>query len=565
MRILSIVLFIFSTLQLNSQSVTKFYSQVDAKKIVEGSFVNVEFILENGTLNQFNPPKFSGFDVVSGPSRSTSTSIYNGRRSSEVKISYSIKPKTLGQFTIGEASVIAKGKKYFSDPITIEVIKGSANPVSDGQEVFVIAQVSDSVGYVGQQIILDFKLFTLLDVRSVNLLQAPEFDGFYSQELRTNRSGFQREIIGGKEYYTKIVERIALFPQQTGTYRIDPVALELGIATNNSRRSFFFSSSLVPKKVVTAPITIIIKDTPSTNTNFSGAIGKYSMKAATAKRSLTTDEAIIVNMEVTGNGDNKMVLPPTWRSNDSLEVYDPNVLEDKVTPGTNQIMHRKVFEYLLVPKYPGKYKLDAEFTYFDVDSSEYVTISRRFPTINVLKGSNKPVVVEENKALELAGIFTTTKLKDINKKSAFGSLMHWMILGLLLLGLVSLIGYWWYLKNSGKTDPAEIRRTQAFKVAQEKLKLAESLKSPDSSKEFHENISVALKGYLEDKFNIPALHLSKSELNAALKSKHIDPSKIELFESIFQQCEMSIYAPIGSVSLDDVYRKSQNVISDLEK
>ena len=53
-----------------------FIARVDAKKIIEGSYVEVEFILDNVEGDNFTPPKFKNFSVLSGPNRSSSCLLY---------------------------------------------------------------------------------------------------------------------------------------------------------------------------------------------------------------------------------------------------------------------------------------------------------------------------------------------------------------------------------------------------------------------------------------------------------------------------------------------------------
>lgn len=547
-----------------AQNTTKFYAQTDARKIVEGSYVQVDFTLENGNGQNFKAPNLKGFDILSGPNRSTSMSIINGRSSNEVSYSFSIRPKAVGKIVIGSATINTNKGQLKTDPITIEVVKGNKNKTNTDEELFVIAEISDSITYVGQQLILDLKLYTLLDVRSVNIISEPDFDGFYKEPLRSSRSGFQREILNGKEYYTKYVKRYALFPQQTGTYDIEAIPIELGIATNSTRRSFFFSSSLIPKRVSTAPLEIIVKNTPPTQTNFAGAIGTYKMNATTQRRSITTDDAIIVLMEIVGNGDNKMVLAPQWPSNESLEIYDPNIIDDIVSKSSDQITHRKSFEYLLVPKKPGQYNLDATFTYFDTDSSAYVTLSKRLPTIKVIQGSNKVAVVEEKKEDIISDIYPKTKLSAIQNSSVYWSWWHYLLLASILLGAIGLYFQNWRLIKSGQRDPEIIKRNKAYAVAVSKLEKANNFKSNSNSKGFHEEIVVALKSYITDKYKIQALHINKVDLINQLRDKGIPQESLVKLSNIFVKSDIAIYAPSSSSSMDILYEQAISVISKLE-
>ena len=70
-------LFSFSCLFLAAQQ-PNFKAQSDALKIVEGSYVDVKFILSNSEGSGLKPPSFKDFEVVGGPNRSNSMTIVNG-------------------------------------------------------------------------------------------------------------------------------------------------------------------------------------------------------------------------------------------------------------------------------------------------------------------------------------------------------------------------------------------------------------------------------------------------------------------------------------------------------
>ena len=556
------VLFLFSFLSIVAQA-PNFYVQTDAKKIVEGSYLTVKFILENVEGGNFSPPSFKGFNVLSGPSQASSMSIVNGQVSRKLSYEYAIQPKAKGKIIVGPASIKTNAGTLTTESFTVEVIKGNENKNKSGEEIFITAEISDSLAYVGQQLILNYKLYTKLDVRSIDFLVDPEFDGFFTEELRNERRNYNREIIDGVEYYTKSVKKVSLFPQQTGTYNVDPIPVNVGIATDNSQRGFFSSMRLKNRRLQANGITIKINNTPTTSKSFSGAIGKYKMVASTPKRSLTTDEAIIVNMQITGNGDNKAVMAPHWPSSDSLEVYDPNVLEDQVFTTRGEITHRKTFEYLMVPKVPGRYNVNPEFTYFDTDSNAYVTLRQKLPIVNVIKGKNVAPVIKKEETASLAPNYTSTKFKS-QASNSFGAMLPYFLLAFLALGSLGIFMYENKLEKSGKRDPALIRKQKASSVAIQRLETAQRLKSDNNSKSFHEEIVVALKKYLSDKYNIPALHIQKNELLDALNTQGLSELSISEIKSIIDQAELAIYAPGSSTQMEGIYNQAVKVISELE-
>lgn len=561
-RSVSIIILFLLTFSAVAQK-AKFSASVDAREIVEHSYLQVTFTLENANGNGFRAPKFEGFKVVSGPSTSRSTSIINGRKSSSIAFSYGLQPTSLGTKTIKPATVQVNGNTLQTKPIQIKVVKGSSAPVNNDEKFFVTTTITDSTVYVGQQMILSYKLHTIYDVRSINFLSEMDFDGFYKEVLNAKRTGYKREVINGKEYYTKDIKRVAIFPQQTGTYEIPPQSIEIGIATGKSG-GFLFSSQLIKERILATGLKIQVNEAPSPIPDeFSGAVGRYSMQLSTPKKTITTDEAITIYMQIVGNGDNKTVNAPTWKLPDGLEMYDPNVIEDETFKNADQISHRKTFEYLIVAKEPGRYNISPSFTYFNTDSSKYVSLSDNIRGIKVLKGSNSTVVTPEAK-VELAEIKPADKLK-LKSKSLYHSPIHLGLMSLIFLSSIGIFLYGEQLKKSGKRDPDEIRRNKAYEIATKRLEGAKVHLDANRSKEFHEEVIVALKKYLAEKRDIPALHMKKTELVSSLREHDLDEVAIEKFSDLMGKAELAMYAPGLSSTNKETYQNALNWIKHLEE
>ncbi len=561
---LLLFLFSFSCLFLAAQQPT-FKAQSDALKIVEDSYVDVKFILSNSEGSGFKPPSFKNFEVVGGPNRSNSMTIVNGVVKQTQSFGYALRPKTKGKLTIGSASIRTKSGFLKTKPFVIEVVKGNPSKNKTVNTFFIETNLSDSIAYVGQQLILEYKLYTTEEVRSINFMNESDYDGFFKQGINSNRESVKREIINGVEYATKIVKRIALYPQQTGTYELEPVTIRLGIADKNNRsRGFFFSNQLKEKRVQAEGKTIIVANNPPTNGNsFSGAIGKYTMNAQASKRSLTTDDAIVVNMSIQGNGDSKTVSAPIWQTSDSLEIYDPNIIEDETFQNGSRYIHKKTFEYLIVPKFPGVYKITPEFTYLDTDKDQYVTLKKMLPPFNVLKGSQSTTVIDDDKSLDIRPISKNIYLSKQSNK-IHGTPLYWSFLTLLLASIGGIFYYNNHLTKSGQKDPDLIRKNRALALAQQRLESSKALMSSNNTSQFYEELSVAVKKFISDKYGIPALHINKSEILNQLEVQNLTGSNHESFAFILGESEKALYAPSLATNMDEIYSQTVELFTNLE-
>ena len=116
------ILLAYCTLGISQEA--EFYAQADAQQIIAGNYFEVTFTLENAKGDSFSAPSFAGFEVLSGPSRSTQMSIINGRTSQKMSFSYGLTIVNPGKQRIGSATIRANGKTYKSQPIDITAVKG---------------------------------------------------------------------------------------------------------------------------------------------------------------------------------------------------------------------------------------------------------------------------------------------------------------------------------------------------------------------------------------------------------------------------------------------------------
>jgi len=564
MRICWIINIILISFSLQAQA-PKFYAKADAKKILNSSFLTVEFILENAEGTNFQIGKFNDFTVTGGPSTSSSMQIINGKVSQSKSYIYELTPKRTGKLTVPSATIYVKGKPFKSKPITIEVIKGNAKK-QKGEDAYIKMEVSDTVAYVGQQITLDYKLYTRIDIRGQNYLEAPEYNGFFAEEIRIKRTPTEREIIDGQEYYVKVLERIALFPQQTGNYTLGPVRFKLRTPTGKTSGGFFNTVQTRAFVVQTAPINILVKDfdviPPS---SFSGAIGKYTYEVKHQVNSITQDDAFTFRMTVRGDGDSRTINAPKLDFGPDLDVYDPNTLNDVSTTNGVKIINEKVFEYIVVPKKTGRFKLEPEFSYYDIDSSRFETIRTIPINLAVAPGTGISKIKEDTKIskVELAGFAEAISLK---KKSEPLS-QAIFLLSLLGLGLPGLIYIIWQKKKQlalAAIDPNLLKSNLASSVVEKRLAKADALINSGSIKEGFAEISNALKEYLSDKYQIPYSDLNNKSILNLLEQGGLDQNKLDETNKSLETFEMALYAGEQAGDVQQVRAQIKDVIVSME-
>jgi len=565
-RGISILLLLFACIIIHAQEV-RFEASVDAKKIIQNSTVNVTFTIYNAKDQGFTPPSFDGFEVVGGPNQSTQMSFVNGRSTQQKGYGYVLMATKPGKYTIGSASIRANNKSLKTKPITIEVVKADPKAMAATAEYdfYVKANLSDSTAIIGQQIVLDYTLYTRTDIQNFDLANEPTYDGFFSVPLNGRRERAQREIIEGKEYYVQSLKKVALFPQQTGTYEFDPVIINLGIRDGNRRTSFFQRNTKTIRRSTDAIKIQVVSNPPNAPLSYSGAVGKYGMNAKIDKRSITTDDAIKITMIIKGSGDAKIVTAPEQDFGANLEVYEPNILSEDQMVDKGYVSSEKIFEYLVVPKKTGRFTLQPKFSFYNPDSSRYETLTAGPFNVNVAQGMKAINTMEAVKTdKELAPLIASPVF--VSKPNIlFGSVLHWGLLGLILSAIPFLFFYKLKLRKEANIDPKLIQAQNAEKVAIAKLSTAQSHMDAGAPRPFYEEIQNGIFGYLSDRLEVPYSQMNKNDIQKILLDKSVPAELTDRVSVILQKAEMALFAGAGSVGMQDSYDSAKELILGLER
>ena len=586
-----------STISLFAQ---EFKSSVDKITVGENERFRVYFAFENGNSNEvrnFRGPDFEGFRILGGPNQSTSMQIINGKMSGSVTFSYVLQATTIGKYTIGSATLSYQGKEFKTNPLVIQVVKGSstANQQSNpnggisneelAKNVFIRAISDKSSAYQGEQITVTYKLYVKTNINSPSINKLPTYKGFWSEDLEDIQNiRFQQEMYKGERFRTAVIKRVALFPTQSGSLTVTPFELNVPVIVRKKRTgnsvfddffndSFFGRSEAVDFVAKSNQLKINVKELPGNSPeSFKGAVGKFKLNAGIDSKEVEQNGSVTVKVDISGQGNIKLLDVPEIKIPVGFEKYDPktseNIVRKTVISGTKKV------EYLLVPRIPGEKVIPAvEFSYFDINSKKYVTLKSDDFKINVLKGDN-------TYSTPTAG-FTKEDVKLLNedirfiKISSFNlqlkgtnvilSLWFWLslILPTILLAVVLLIKK----RNDKLSGNVQLLKSQkAQKAAKNRLKSAKKAMDAADNETFYNEISLALFGYLEDKLAIQKSDFTLDKALTELKSRNVSEELSKEVKAISEKCEFARFAPNdGSGKAEhDLYDKTLKVIVELE-
>lgn len=550
---------------------TKFVASADANQVLLGSYVIVTFTLQNGKGSQFKAPSFKDFKVINGPNQSVQTTIINGAMSSEMAFSYSLQPQRQGRLTIGPAFITVQRKELATEPITIEVIPPSQNqntPKSAAEGYYVQLEASTARAYVGQQIVLDYKLYTTVDIGSFEIRSEPKIDNCFTLELPTFHLSTQREIIGGKEYVTKVIKRVAVFPQQSGSVQIDPAIIALGITYEDpNSMSFFFRNKVRLENVQTNTLALsFLPLPPGAPLTFSGAVGSFNADFSVSQSSIHANSTLALRLRIQGDGDEKKVAAPVLELPTSVELYDPRQVAhtDDNVPG--KYRYTREYEYLLVPQQSGELTLTPSFSYFDPINEVYQTITDTL-VLTILPGTGKAAATIDRSSDDQFNAALDMRAPAMRKQMpGWGSWLHGL---LMLLPLMTGIFAWFYrrkINQSAQEDRLFGRQRRARAVAADRLALAKKYLDDRQFRAYYDELLKACSGYIADKFSVPPSDLSKHRIMQVLQDKKVPTNTTQDLAEVWAHCEMALFSGNNAGSPKDgaIYETGVKVLSELE-
>ncbi len=598
-KFLMILMFFLSGIITNIFS-QEFIATVDKTNIGQFDRFQVYFTFNGGDVNgvqNFRPPSFQNFKVLSGPNQSTQMQFINGKVSGSLTFSYILQPSNVGSFTIGAASVTFGGKSYSTSPINIKVEKGTPQQKAESnggysdaelaKNVFIVAEANKSRAMLGEQITVTYKLYTKLNIASPQINKLPQYQGFWAEELEPTRTiSFNIEMYRGERFRVATIKQVALFPTKTGSLSVTPFELNVPVIVKKKRTgndvfdeffndSFFGKTETVQHLAKSNTLKVNIEPLPNTGvpSSFNGAVGNYNFKAEIDKNKVSTNESITLRLTVSGSGNIKLLNLPEPILPAGFEKYDPKIY-DNVNKGSI-ISGQKIAEYLIVPRSPGEKEIPPiEFSFFNPSSKRYVTQSSPAFKIFVEKGVGQyePSQVsgfskEDVKLLSEDIRYIKTSNFDLEPKQEISLIKpwFWIMLILPLVALLTLVGL--QKRNDKLSGNIQLMRYQkAEKAAKKRLKASKLALDANKLSEFYSELSSALYGYLEDKFGIQKSEFTLEAALEKLSQRNIDPALIERVKSIAEKCEYVRFAPQGETSATaaEIYDETVKVIVEVD-
>jgi len=583
MRFLWSILFMFS---IHLQAQITFEAKVSKKRLGLNERLRVDFEMnENG--DNFNPPSFTNFQVVSGPQQSVSRSWINGVRSFSKTYTYFLTPLTKGKVTLGQAEITIEGEVYKTLPVEIEVTEAVEQPndpnnidyITD-ENIRLVAEISDANPYLNEGITVVYKLYfrNPISISDVQEMESPTFGDFWSQMINIGRVQVNpRGNYNGEQFNEVVWRKVVLYPQKTGPLEIEPLTLNLSLSVPTNQRDLFGRQIPVQaqKVITTGKKRINVRTLPLTDqpAEFSGAVGQFDFDVILDKSALKASESFQVKVKVNGNGNLKLFNLPRINVPKTLEVYEPEHKEEvKVTLSGMQGSVEDV--YTIVPQFQGKYPIPTlEFSYFDPEAAIYKTLRSQDLLVDVFdgpvamgsQGTPSAQLPKQNLQVPESAfrfIQLQTQLVPIAAPEFWWSVPFWLLLGIPFVLLIA--GY--FINQFIVQKPENISLTKQRRAEQlSKKYLSSAKKAIHNQTAFYEALERALHNYLKAKLKIETTEMSKPNIKKLLVEKKVQEQAAQEFIESIENCERARYAPGSMVNIQSDFEKASTSIASLDR
>lgn len=548
--VLPAMLLLVGLTSLAAQELT-FKATVDRNRIALGDVVTLTLTVSANTARLPKPeiPEIKDFDMLSRGS-ARNFSIVNGKIQTSVSYTYLLAPKRKGTFTIGPYEIVMKGRTYRTAPIEITVDEPGAPPSENIMEspdrdaagaIFIETFVDKEKVFVGEQIILTFRLYSAVRIVGNPQYFPPVTDGFWREDLGEE---VQRTVvIKGTEYHVNELT-YAIFPLTDGKMVIGAARLNAVIEEPLADPFDFSISTGTRKQLTSQPIALQVRPLPAMPAGFCGGVGNFTIDTRMDSDSVRQNEPLTVITTVSGDGNIREVVLPEMAI-PGFRVYRSGS-QVSIDGSRGKLSGKKTFKTILIPTKGGDYEIPPQVVlYFDPETGAYVTKRTEPLSFTVTPGEEgemsekvfSPFAVEK-----IGEDIHFIKTGPFHDQGGLGPI--WYLWG--LSGLLLTVFLWMAvsleLKERAKANEDVIRRRGALRGALRTIEKAAKQARGGDVIEAYELLHRAILQFFADKCNTSIWGMTEDEIIDRLRSRGRDEKRIAEIEAVLHACNRARYS-----------------------
>jgi hypothetical protein len=283
--------------------------------------------------------------------------------------------------------------------------------------------------------------------------------------------------------------------------------------------------------------------------NFTGAVGKFEFNVNVQKSDLKSGESLQLDLIISGSGNLKLFEIPKPILPSNFEVFEPK-RQEFISENMKGISGKIMDSYTVIPQEKGVFKLKPQqFSFFDVQSKSYKTISSDAIDLNVLQGENQANMTSVSK-----GKSEVKEQKEAANSGFEFTFIHFIgavtVAGLALLFIT--------LKKNQKSIEEEVV------IVENPIKKEFSVNEIQdfiANKElFYQKMENKIAEFLEHKFELEKADFNKENIIQKFQEHKVSPEITNNFIGLLQNCEKARYMPTTDANMQLDFEKLKHLI-----
>ena len=488
-------------------------------------------------------------------SRSSEFQFRNGASTSSTRFVYYLMPVRTGELTLPPVRYQYQGRKYQTQPFTVEVVKGSINPGRSPQagqpsvfdddfftdpmqnrqpqkvDAYLRAVLPKKNCIKGEQLLFRVLLYTRNRIEAVNMISSASFAGFWQEWFPVPQSITPgSENVNGVIYQVFEIRKAALFASESGTLTIPPLQFELVMA---DPQSLFFGSQ--PIRRSTQEVKVTVSEPPAAAAGL--PVGRFDFSLLSPLAQADINDIVTLQIKISGSGNCKAIIPPALPGSEQFLVYPAKITQENT-------YHPTALSGTLRAEIPVSFNKNGaitfpalEFRYFDPARASIVSLRSRPVPILI---SGEKLATDHSQTLPRSAIVQKGEDIDfiqsgrLHDQSWYLYRQNWfaaVILAFFALNLLVLL----------KTVLWD-RHVATSPLLRNRQILARTLRRVARVQD-RADIAAVMDHYFQEKSGLGFAEISDWKIVEVLRRRQVAGAIIDQFLSIRNQSELAKFSP----------------------
>ena len=570
-----------------SPAAVRVYAKVETETaIYPGDQFLYSVVVEGGRPSKIDLSPLAAFNPRSAGSGSSMDLISNRTVISQ---NYAITAGKAGPLHLPGVAVVVDGQTYTTNPVDVMI---SAPGATD--QMTLEFSLSQKQCYVGQPLVMTVT-WAIIGRAEGGAFNVPVFQSgdFYIEDLsepanvqpaqRISLHGVPVTIVGARQMIRGVEAdglafRKILIPKQAGRLRLEPITATANLAVGRERTGDFFNPYRLRFQrvsVQSGAVELDVQPLPATGKppQFYGLVGQYTIAASATPMKVNVGDPITLTVRI---GGSPYLKPVQWPPLEQIPELADNfkIPAEKASPTIENGV--KIFTQTIRANNDRVAQIPAiPLAYFDPQNGQYVVAKTDPIKVEVaptkvltnadVQGTGSAPVNREVEAIR-KGISANYYGPEVLTNQSISPLAVIVNPGYMALWSIPLAGLIVssIIRFAGRTSPellARRRRRQARSTAVRQLRSAGSA----DSKEMHELLASAMKGYIGDRFDRIAASLTADDCYQIIAESTGDTNAATRYKELVAACETARYASVGADIGTDQVAEAIQLIGQVEK